>query len=219
MKILATTLMLLSGCQTINRQPFEHLPRAHEKHFAQCENLSFSRQIGAYKEEVPLIKGYLDWISKPDRFDGEISNVLGQRILAIKKKPHSLRFSKRALNSLIQLDEDDFIIIDGNRIGIRDTDISCLLAGKIPNYLINNLMHTWQSKDKYHYTGSTKQRKINVTISPSKNCLKLSWHNYWIFKKTVKMCQSGDTTTIKLPGDISIKLVEEKSDDEYLGNQ
>lgn len=187
--IFVSYIYVFIGCQTTKSNQELEIPKSMLPLFSKCGNADGGAKVSFTFENKPLNGLALDWIKDNSRFAGEISNPLGQTVMSFEivesLKKVEIKSQNLISNVSYKIDSKGFLEIDGHRVGIKTSELSCLLEFKIPFSWSESLSRVGLVKKgkipfKYIMEFEEEDRVIwtSLHLGERKLCSKIKWSEY-----------------------------------------
>jgi hypothetical protein len=217
-------ISFLSACATVSK-PHHPLPipdRA-QKYLSSCRPLEGSFSVRAFEGSTLIFAGEFDWASTNAGWRTEFLDPTGRTYAALSYDHLQTRLLPEGMSpsftEKVEVRPDGFIYARGHFIGVRASEVPCLLVGRVPR-MWNDLLYHVEDTEKGLYLGfSDGKREIKVSApEPSaKNmsvpiCTEISWYAMLGFsRRRVEVCVDTNpylTGTLNIMNDYSLKWTD-----------
>jgi hypothetical protein len=190
-KILQTmgAFFIVSACASQPHHDEIQLSPKTAGHFAQCLPSDGSMQLNVTSmENKKRIETSAEWLGETtDAYQLLLSDPLGQTLLSFEVEQNKSKLSGSAARKLprINLDQEGYFQIQGNRLGLKATELPCIFNLTFPQEWQDSISDRWLEGDMEIVRVTMDQRQVTLRIPRGKDvekrpvCANLKWWRYW----------------------------------------
>lgn len=182
-------------------------PEDFAEGFSSCSNgegelLARLLDQGQVVDTVPL--DWVAWEQKGWAIEG--TSPFGQTLFRLKYDSSDSSFqTSGALAKLPQMatNEDGYLMVDGQWVGLRPQEIPCFLQSKLPKAWLERVVEWKRSAHELVFITQEKNRAMYVRVEVDEQnslnfCSRIIWNYYWgIVTREVQVCGSNYITSIR----------------------
>ncbi len=209
-------LLFLMGCQTFwgSRYVPVYLPVTYDNMFGTCHDSDGGGELTVNNKRL-TIQNSVEWISKPKTLDLRIYDQLGKTVLTLTEKSGKFTLNGPIASHLHRLHSDshDFLVLGDEWIGIKTTEIGCLLNQVWPRIWLKRVTDFEEYSESNSATAAIVDSSRSISIQMHHDlggkvfsCAEISWRKYLVFSANIKICHDlpKKSTAIELE-DVEIK--------------
>lgn len=193
--ILASSL--LGACQT-TRKPAPVLPESLAAFFGTCSVDEGAATLKLFRGGELHATSELEWVAiSRDQWVVQVLDSLGQSLLNLSR--HGLEVEKTGPLSTqipaVAATPHDQLLIDGSFVGLKASEIPCVLGGRLPYVWLSGLVDVTRQSQRSTLTILEDDRTIEVEaeilpeVAP-RLCAKITWHQYLFLQHQLTWCLS-----------------------------
>lgn len=211
---------MLGACQTAPKPLKVHLPVAYEAGFATCEGGDGALSLRWYDAGRLLETIPVDWVAWPDKgWAMAMTSPFGQTLFKITYQREGQRFIVDGLERPVPelgVLENGLLTIDDRYVGIKATEIPCVLSGRLPRDWLQRVVAWQPGSDELTFSVRDADRDIHTTLKIDEQgdinfCSHIRWGYYWgLVNRDVEWCSSNLVTTITGPESFRIELEKQE---------
>jgi len=213
---IALCFLLLSGCVTTSQQNQIKLPEGLKAYFAPCKSANGAMAMRIYEEDDLRLTSEVEWMStNAGYWKIEMISPMGQILAGIRYKKNGVFGSQYIADKMpkIILRQDGFLDVDDNLLGIKPSEVSCILKSKLPINWIPELYSFEGRGDQVALNFADGTRAIEVVLNKSQessanNCVTIKWGHYLgLVTSELDWCFSKNKAAISGIGDLKLNWV------------
>lgn len=211
---------MLVNCVTVPYKPVT-LPITVDARFDRCLAGDGLGRITLEEKDLRLDLD-LEWIIQDGVLNSQMFSSLGETLLSLKvvREPPELQIDGRVKEKLptIELDNDGFLEIDGNFVGIKGWELACFLKHRFPRSWLDHVRQHEINENTIKLRVEEDGRDIDlrantVPLDNIKVCAVINWRNaFGIVKSTLEVCNVEEkgtySTTFSGYDDYELKWVD-----------
>lgn len=199
--ILAIAILtVIPGCVGTGKKEVADLPASVEAYFRICHPLDGAMVLQVFETGDMLGSAELDWVSSPDGWKIDVSSAAGFNIVSLDQSGKDLKVTGTMAGKFpkVIVDDDGFLEVDGNFVGLKSSEVPCLLRGTLPRSWAP-LVYAVEGKQDLRMKIRAEDDDRNILIRTrnlgdsidEEVCADISWRNMLFFKSKLKWCVSG----------------------------
>jgi hypothetical protein len=189
---VVVSFWFINSCQSV---PKNFIPINQsgylEKHFDTCEK-GFGESRLKVKEERSFFTK-VEWSFDPQIFIVDFIDDFGLESAHIEVKKQQNVINTRSDRIAIEpmQTKNEFIYYNGYFVGLKTTEIQCLLKGVLPQLWLDRI----HKKDKRDYLSWDAKRSIRISMDSKKACAKIQWWA-WFKRPAIDICRDDFSITL-----------------------
>jgi hypothetical protein len=198
-----------------------NLPVQVSKTFQNCTASDGAVRLAFRREHDYLGNIELEWLTSNDTAIFQIYEPLGRTLLKAEYLKRTRGFVYSGLWAYempeITVNKENFINIKGQLMGLKLSEVACLLNSNLPSSWLNQVVWYSSQKNKTVLKIEDKARKIRVVSTVNqgdefhrKTCANIKWSNWFgIIKNNIDICldqsKSGNSGRLVGVGDYAVE--------------
>lgn len=198
--LTVTMLVVLTGCVGTGKKSTVELPAVVESYFKICNPLDGALVMQVFEAGDLMGSAEMDWVSTSEGWKIDVSNAAGFNVVTLNQAGKDVNVTGMMARKFpaVKVDAGGFLVVDGNFVGIKSTEIPCLLKGALPRSWTPLIYGVEGQPEKVmRIRAEDDGRNILIrtkTLGDSKSeevCAYVSWRNMLFFKSKLRWCVSG----------------------------
>jgi len=190
----------MAGCVHTGSQEAPQVPAVLQPLFMSCAPADGASAMQIFQGDSLLGSVEVEGLAKAGGdWDVEATNAVGLPVLKLSRRGAKIAASGGLAGKLPRLSvrKDGFLLVDGHMVGIKATEIPCLLAFRLPRPWFERLTDVDTEGGRIVLGVEEKSRDIEIVakgLAESKAtaqvCSQLSWTRLLVFTSELHWCQS-----------------------------
>ncbi len=219
--ICLISILSVSSCVTTKKIAPPLLPTAFQTAFSSCAHNDGFSVIRIYEGDRFLGSSEADWkAKKTGHIDILLRDQLGRTLLKAKIEDSSVKTAGLLAFKLppIGVRDDGFLEVDSNFIGIKSSELACMMGLKFPQTWLNHLRSFTKTNSDTILVAKDDERVITIRFSkisdmkPAVKCAQIEWsHFLGLMSSKINWCiKSGSTdyAEISMPNNYRMKWIK-----------
>lgn len=197
---LLLLLALLTACATTLPDEPVAVPAMLQPIFQPCAPGDGAATMQAFQSDQLLGSSEVEWVAKANGdWDVEVTNALGVPVLKLKRTGMKLAISGQLAAKLPKLgiEKSGFLVVDGNKVGIRAMEVPCMLAFRLPRGWMNRIASRDDEGLDVHLSVAEEGRDLDLTarhitdaVKNGTLCARFAWKTMLFFASSLDWCQT-----------------------------